>query len=219
MEEVCLELEDGLVHNNNNNNHCDNNNTDAGYAMMPNSPFKQGYQLTSTMEHDVQPSTPTTSTHSDDRVYQNSSEEPPRASVWKGRFFTFAFVSLMSINYLTAWNSASSLGSKVALFLVHSLSLLVIYCHANCVIRSPGFVEKNWVSNPHLSLPLSLPLCKYCKSLKPFRAHHCRQCNKCVLRMVSISSRFCIQFSKRFRIIIVFGSIIAWGITITNSSF
>lgn len=74
-----------------------------------------------------------------------------------------------------------------------------------------------------------LRYCQKCSLYKPPRAHHCRICNKCVLRMVFlayISSMFYLDvlyiklkvFHLDIRIIIACGWIIVWAMRTTRSS-
>lgn len=44
-------------------------------------------------------------------------------------------------------------------------------------------VEEGDVDALHKSGGALMPPCRRCKQPKPFRAHHCSFCNKCVLKM------------------------------------
>ena len=65
------------------------------------------------------------------------------------------------------------------------LSFLALFSYARCVAEGPGYVPTAWA--PPDSEPLGnrrgIGWCDECKAFKPPRSHHCRVCNRCVLRM------------------------------------
>jgi DHHC palmitoyltransferase len=62
--------------------------------------------------------------------------------------------------------------------LLSVLFALLISCHLRAWLSDPGFIDNKLVSSD-----AEFPVCKKCSSPKPFRAHHCSTCNKCVFRM------------------------------------
>jgi palmitoyltransferase len=56
------------------------------------------------------------------------------------------------------------------------LLLSVVINYHLSVVTNPGFIEREIFEVP-------VQVCKYCERSKPPRAHHCRKCHKCVLRM------------------------------------
>ena len=65
-------------------------------------------------------------------------------------------------------------------------STMVIICHLLAMMISPGYVEEGWKPtkevNPKSPYAKSL-FCRRCTNPRPERAHHCKICRKCVLKM------------------------------------
>jgi len=83
-------------------------------------------------------------------------------------------------------------------------SMLALISHTRAQFSDPGSVPKNHQSEHHsnaladheaavaaraANLPPPRPgvprpkVCDHCKAVKPFRAHHCSQCARCIIRM------------------------------------
>eukprot|EP00123_Amoebidium_parasiticum_P009456 comp19483_c0_seq2/m.22721 comp19483_c0_seq2/g.22721 ORF comp19483_c0_seq2/g.22721 comp19483_c0_seq2/m.22721 type:complete len:231 (-) comp19483_c0_seq2:420-1112(-) len=67
----------------------------------------------------------------------------------------------------------------VGLFLL--LSLNTLYNYAKCVTVRPGTTNK--IADSQHYADISFHICSKCQQPKPPRAHHCRLCNICVLKM------------------------------------
>jgi hypothetical protein len=72
----------------------------------------------------------------------------------------------------------------------YPLAVMVILTHTLSMCKSPGYVEKGW--SPPSTIELSSDrqnefetksFCKKCQNYRPARAHHCKICKKCVLKM------------------------------------
>uniref|UniRef100_F6UMH6 Palmitoyltransferase n=1 Tax=Ciona intestinalis TaxID=7719 RepID=F6UMH6_CIOIN len=50
------------------------------------------------------------------------------------------------------------------------------------ILGGPGYVPKNWVPKDKNDTKY-LQFCQVCQGYKPPRAHHCRKCERCVLKM------------------------------------
>jgi len=68
----------------------------------------------------------------------------------------------------------------------------VLYCfllfmtfvsHLATHVTGPGYVSKDWSPEAHGLNKEKLQYCKICDAHKPPRAHHCRRCGRCVLKM------------------------------------
>eukprot|EP00462_Mataza_sp_D1_P022674 CAMPEP_0175131226 /NCGR_PEP_ID=MMETSP0087-20121206/6427_1 /TAXON_ID=136419 /ORGANISM="Unknown Unknown, Strain D1" /LENGTH=310 /DNA_ID=CAMNT_0016413497 /DNA_START=16 /DNA_END=948 /DNA_ORIENTATION=- len=67
-------------------------------------------------------------------------------------------------------------------------SILSIVSHCRAQFMDPGAVPKNPASMPPKQEPGTPPikgvrLCKRCNTVKPYNAHHCSTCGRCVIRM------------------------------------
>ncbi|XP_068315860.1 probable protein S-acyltransferase 15 isoform X2 [Pyrus communis] len=98
-------------------------------------------------------------------------------------------------------SSAGSLNALVFIFLA-SLCLFSFFC---CVLTDPGHVPASYVPDVEDSSVSDQESkksghCDKCSTYKPPRAHHCRVCRRCVLRMVIIikcASQKDLEFSGR----------------------
>eukprot|EP00668_Euglena_longa_P032378 GGOE01041694.1.p2 GENE.GGOE01041694.1~~GGOE01041694.1.p2 ORF type:complete len:265 (-),score=78.08 GGOE01041694.1:184-978(-) len=65
----------------------------------------------------------------------------------------------------------------------HCLMGLLVWAYIQCVRVHPGRVPEDWsVDNLQVDVDVTtLRACAVCKVYKPPRAHHCSQCNECIL--------------------------------------
>ncbi|CAH9116048.1 unnamed protein product [Cuscuta europaea] len=119
------------------------------------------------------------------------------------RFLSIPIISVLILKgvlyYVTVfifiedWMSLqSSAGSLNALIFTFFASLCV-FCYFVCVVKDPGSVPSSYVPDveePQLSDQesgrigiLQARKCEKCSAYKPPRAHHCRICKTCILRM------------------------------------
>ena len=100
---------------------------------------------------------------------------------------------------LSPWLSTSTLG-LAAIYLYSFLFFMAVVSHLFTVITDPGHVPygaeaepRDWVKvhNQNKLLPM---FCQTCKFYKPYRAHHCRICKRCVTKM----DHHCLTFSLSF---------------------
>jgi ribosomal protein L40E len=170
--------------------------------------------------NDVSQSTSPSNNNGYDTVIKQHAHEQHDNNAYKGPLLTAVFIVLAAIHYLTALHAVNALHSNIANITAHILSTLVLYSHANCVLRTPGFVQHEWSADQNLNLPFSLPLCKVCNTLKPYRAHHCRHCKRCVLRMEVRRKQSASRKSlNRVYSTTASGSTTVLDTTITSSSF
>ncbi|KAJ7975034.1 S-acyltransferase [Quillaja saponaria] len=83
-------------------------------------------------------------------------------------------------------SSAGSLNSLIFTF----LASLCLFCFFLCVLTDPGYVPSSYVPDVEDSSDqqpskndAQLKKCDKCSTYKPPRAHHCRVCRMCILRM------------------------------------
>ena len=62
---------------------------------------------------------------------------------------------------------------------------MVIVTHTKSMLTSPGYVKAGWKRREKnfTSIPDNCLFCTKCKNDRPFRAHHCKHCGKCTLKM------------------------------------
>ena len=80
-------------------------------------------------------------------------------------------------------------------FLLYCFQLgAMIYNFFCSIFQGPGYVEFGWMPdeskiddllslNEVKDLRLYLQYCEICKGFKAPRSHHCRKCNRCILKM------------------------------------
>ena len=63
------------------------------------------------------------------------------------------------------------------------ISLLAVCSHLRAMLTDPGAVPLEYQPGHLLEQQGSLPMCSRCNGFKPPRAHHCSQCDRCILKM------------------------------------
>lgn len=99
-----------------------------------------------------------------------------------------AFVIIKLVTCMTAhccsmwWPPMSSLGGFLNKSIFLTFSALTIYNFLSAIFEGPGYVPLHWrPANP--ADEHYLQFCKVCQGYKAPRAHHCRRCGRCVLKM------------------------------------
>jgi palmitoyltransferase len=67
----------------------------------------------------------------------------------------------------------------------NSLIVVLLICYARAVLTDPGHVPADWKPSEDVK-GTSLARqrwCRKCKAFKPPRAHHCKICNRCIIKM------------------------------------
>lgn len=94
---------------------------------------------------------------------------------------------ILTVNYYIALSSFFNLPIRtIALVLFDPIAFMVIVTQIKSMITSPGFVPNSFKSGVtvHTTHTQSKDFyCNKCKNERPKRAHHCRICNKCTLKM------------------------------------
>ncbi|KAK9282637.1 hypothetical protein L1049_010856 [Liquidambar formosana] len=103
-------------------------------------------------------------------------------------FVFYITVYVFTEDWLGLQSSAGSLNALIFSF----LALLCLYSLFVCVVTDPGHVPSNYVPDfedtdvsdqEPKKTGVHLRNCDKCHTYKPPRAHHCRVCRRCVLRM------------------------------------
>ncbi|KAH8835526.1 zf-DHHC-domain-containing protein [Flagelloscypha sp. PMI_526] len=119
------------------------------------------------------------------------------AGGWIGRViigFVLCLISFIaySSQIFIIWPWYGSVLSLELLVLLVPFNLLVgmlLWNYYLCVVSDPGSVPTHWKPDENddgfevKKISGQPRFCRTCKVYKPPRAHHCRQCNRCVLRM------------------------------------
>lgn len=66
--------------------------------------------------------------------------------------------------------------------LYYTLIATTLYNFFSAIFVGPGFVPKGWAPTDPNSCQY-LQFCNQCNGYKPARSHHCRRCDRCVLKM------------------------------------
>ncbi|XP_020282261.1 palmitoyltransferase ZDHHC6-like [Pseudomyrmex gracilis] len=62
------------------------------------------------------------------------------------------------------------------------LCLTTLYYFLNAIIEGPGYLDPKWMPEKAIDVQY-LQYCIVCQGYKAPRSHHCRRCNRCVLKM------------------------------------
>ncbi|CAG0889545.1 unnamed protein product [Cyprideis torosa] len=99
-------------------------------------------------------------------------------------FSIIKVIFLTSLSGILQWWPPVSLPSLLHLLVFLAWDALVLYNFFAAIVRGPGFVPLEWAP-PMQQEPLEdrLQFCAVCRGYKAPRAHHCRKCGRCVLKM------------------------------------
>eukprot|EP00667_Euglena_gracilis_P014052 EG_transcript_14549 len=104
----------------------------------------------------------------------------------------------------------------------HALIGLLAWSYIQCVRVHPGRVPEDWsMDSPPLELDItSLRPCVVCKVYKPPRAHHCSQCNECILLFDHhcpwINNCVGLRNRKHFLLFLFYGPMTALWVCLTS---
>ncbi|XP_011041054.1 PREDICTED: probable protein S-acyltransferase 15 isoform X2 [Populus euphratica] len=141
-------------------------------------------------------------------------------------FVYYITVFIFIEDWVGLQSSAGTLNAMIFTF----MASLCLFSFLVCVLTEPGYVPSPYVPDvegaavPQHQEPLNnssqLRRCDKCVTYKPPRAHHCRVCRRCVLRMVMIiscASQKNWNFSGRIpmKIFFVFSGAMMFGLSIT----
>ena len=106
--------------------------------------------------------------------------------------YIIIFIVSFNINYYIVFDFNFSLILRLfSLLIFNFFSFMTLITHLKSMFTNPGFVPFNFTFNDFdiskenfslLSQQYNL-YCNKCKIFRPFRAHHCKICNRCVLKM------------------------------------
>lgn len=99
-----------------------------------------------------------------------------------------AFALGVSVQWSVDSNGKKANTSQLLILDVSLYSLFALLgaaAYTRCVCAGPGYVPTGWAPAglQALGSRSSIGWCVYCKAFKPPRSHHCRVCDRCVLRM------------------------------------
>ncbi|KAK8814116.1 hypothetical protein WA158_007978 [Blastocystis sp. Blastoise] len=115
-----------------------------------------------------------------------------------GKFFGFltfcigiaqiCFVLYVQLQYVIPHSETNSFLKGLGICYILITASMAFICDFRCCLSDPGYVHvtaNNILTEEEIS-DLEYkhhPVCKYCHIEKPIRAHHCSQCNHCILKM------------------------------------
>ncbi|CAI9098259.1 OLC1v1034876C2 [Oldenlandia corymbosa var. corymbosa] len=116
-------------------------------------------------------------------------------------YIYFSTVFIYIDHWFGLWTSPGLLNAFVFTF----LTAMCVYTYARAVFTDPGRIPSSFIpdvedaDNPIHEIKRKggdLRYCQKCALHKPPRAHHCRVCNRCVLRMVLLVGSLTIDSPK-----------------------
>lgn len=92
-------------------------------------------------------------------------------------------ISVVSVKCMVMWwPPFESTGGLVHMLTFLSWVFLTLYNYFLAMMRGPGFVPLGWKPDDTNQCKY-LQYCNFCKGNKPPRSHHCRKCDRCVMKM------------------------------------
>ncbi len=80
------------------------------------------------------------------------------------------------------WPPESSFGGLANIIGFMALSCLTLFHYVTAIFDGPGYVPKGWRPKDSDDEDC-LQWCDSCRGFKAPRSHHCRKCNRCVMKM------------------------------------
>jgi len=87
--------------------------------------------------------------------------------------------SVMCFGMMFPWDT---LASKMFVAFYQILLFLVTWSHLTCMLSDPGVVSRDDQEMQAIDVE-GQKKCKKCDAPKPFRAHHCSICKRCIMKM------------------------------------
>lgn len=91
-------------------------------------------------------------------------------------------ISAVSIRNTLMWWPVNSLGGLINLAIFLSWNVLTLYNYLLAAFKGPGFVPFGWEPEKEEN-KRCLQYCSLCEGYKSPRSHHCRKCDRCVIKM------------------------------------
>ncbi|CAD8066944.1 unnamed protein product [Paramecium sonneborni] len=102
--------------------------------------------------------------------------------LWVLAPFSIVILIIVYLEIMLIYIFINPEGKEIIQVVLHHLLLLaVIFSFYKTSTTKPGTPKQTDTEND--SLTNQRKTCKFCYNTKPIRCHHCRQCNKCILRM------------------------------------
>jgi len=83
---------------------------------------------------------------------------------------------------LWTWTPSSGIKGKINLVIFVMWVMLILRHFFNAILIGPGLVPMGWGPEDKGDEKF-MQYCGKCEGYKPLRAHHCRQCKRCVMKM------------------------------------
>ncbi|CAH1795576.1 unnamed protein product [Owenia fusiformis] len=96
---------------------------------------------------------------------------------------TIIFTITSSTVHITLqWWPVSTLGGKINMAVFLTWNIITLYNFFRAAFVGPGFVPYGWKPE-NVEDTKYLQYCHFCEGYKAPRSHHCRKCNRCVMKM------------------------------------
>ncbi|XP_041363852.1 palmitoyltransferase ZDHHC6-like [Gigantopelta aegis] len=92
------------------------------------------------------------------------------------------YISIATINCTLMWWPVTSFGGAVNFIIFLTWITLTLYNYFQAAWKGPGFVPLGWMPNKPEARKC-LQFCEACAGFKSPRSHHCRKCDRCVMKM------------------------------------
>eukprot|EP01114_Cavostelium_apophysatum_P000536 TRINITY_DN10489_c0_g1_i1.p1 TRINITY_DN10489_c0_g1~~TRINITY_DN10489_c0_g1_i1.p1 ORF type:complete len:285 (-),score=23.26 TRINITY_DN10489_c0_g1_i1:176-1030(-) len=103
------------------------------------------------------------------------------------KWFPLAFVcslithTYLSVTFCWAYYEMNFRAESIPMLVIFQISIgLMVYCYVRCIRGDPGITDSSLLLRKE---EFGSSFCEKCRLPKPERAHHCRGCNHCVLKM------------------------------------
>ncbi|XP_011158110.1 palmitoyltransferase ZDHHC6 [Solenopsis invicta] len=96
---------------------------------------------------------------------------------------TIKIITLMTIHCSRQWwPPQDSVPGAVSFLLFFTLSGLTLFHFISAIFEGPGYLALKWMPEKATDIQY-LQYCTVCQGYKAPRSHHCRKCNRCVMKM------------------------------------
>ncbi|KAL0132068.1 hypothetical protein PUN28_000087 [Cardiocondyla obscurior] len=96
---------------------------------------------------------------------------------------TIKIITLMTIHCSRQWwPPQDSVPAAVNFLLFFTLSGLTLFHFISAIFEGPGYLPLKWTPEKATDIQF-LQYCIVCQGYKAPRSHHCRKCNRCVMKM------------------------------------
>lgn len=71
----------------------------------------------------------------------------------------------------------------LCIVVIEFLGIFSQWSHLQCMFTDPGSVPSDAIPLANATEEEKINMCVKCDHFKPIRAHHCSECNRCIVKM------------------------------------